>query len=79
MNLFVAILLMIVFAIAGFAGGAWFTQKQTKKLLMDNPPLNEDAVRMMMASMGRKPSEAQVQQVLRQIRSAAKQADTKKK
>ena len=32
MNLFVAILLMIVFAIAGFAGGAWFTQKQTKKL-----------------------------------------------
>jgi Uncharacterized protein conserved in bacteria len=46
---------------------------------MDNPPLNEDAVRMMMGSMGRKPSEAQVQQVLRQIRSAAKQADTKKK
>ena len=79
MNLFVAILLMIVFAIAGFAGGAWFTQKQTKKLLMDNPPLNEDAVRMMMGSMGRKPSEAHVQQVLRQIRSAAKQADTKKK
>ena len=79
MNLFVAILLMIVFAIAGFAGGAWFTQKQTKKLLMDTPPLNEDAVRMMMGSMGRKPSEAQVQQVLRQIRSAAKQADTKKK
>ncbi|MDG6143102.1 MULTISPECIES: YneF family protein [Lactococcus] len=79
MNLFVAILLMIVFAIAGFAGGAWFTQKQTKKLLMDNPPLNEDAVRMMMGSMGRKPSETQVQQVLRQIRSAAKQADTKKK
>lgn len=46
---------------------------------MDNPPLNEDAVRLMMGSMGRKPSEVQVQQVLRQIRAAAKQADTKKK
>lgn len=79
MNLFVAILLMVVLAVAGFAGGVWFTQRQTKKLLMDNPPLNEDAVRMMMASMGRKPSETQVQQVLRQIRSAAKQADAKKK
>lgn len=50
-----------------------------KKLLMDNPPLNEDAVRLMMGSMGRKPSEVQVQQVLRQIRAAAKQSDTNKK
>ena len=32
MNLFVAILLMIVFAIAGFAGGAWFTQNKLKAL-----------------------------------------------
>ena len=31
-----------------------------------------------MSSMGRKPSETQVQQVLRQIRAAAKQADKKK-
>ena len=79
MSLFLAIALMIVFALAGFAGGTWFTQRQTKKLLQDNPPLNEDAVRLMMGSMGRKPSEVQVQQVLRQIRAAAKQADTKKK
>jgi uncharacterized protein YneF (UPF0154 family) len=79
MNLLVAILLMIVFALAGFAGGAYFSQRQTKKLLLENPPMNEDAVRMMMSSMGRKPSEVQVQQVIRQIRGAAKQADAKSK
>lgn len=44
-------------------------------MLIENPPLNEDGVRLMMSSMGRKPSEVQVQQVLRQIRAAAKQAD----
>lgn len=79
MNLILAIVLIVIFAIAGFAGGSYFTQRQTKKMLMDNPPLNEDAVRLMMSSMGRKPSEVQVQQVLRQIRAAAKQSDKKKK
>lgn len=79
MNLILAILLMVICLLAGFFLGTWFSQRQTKKLLMDNPPLNEDAVRLMMGSMGRKPSEVQVQQVLRQIRAAAKQSDTNKK
>lgn len=74
-NLVLAIVLMIVFAIAGFAGGAFLVQRQTKKMLIENPPLNEDGVRLMMSSMGRKPSEVQVQQVLRQIRAAAKQSE----
>ncbi|PCR99209.1 YneF family protein [Lactococcus fujiensis] len=75
MNLVLAIILMVVFALAGFAGGTYYMQRQTKKMLIENPPLNEDGVRLMMSSMGRKPSEVQVQQVLRQIRAAAKQAD----
>lgn len=62
-----------------FLGNMVLTTPNKKKLLMDNPPLNEDAVRLMMGSMGRKPSEVQVQQVLRQIRAAAKQSDTNKK
>lgn len=75
MSLVLAIVLIIVFAVAGFAAGAYVVQRQTKKMLIENPPLNEDGVRLMMSSMGRKPSEVQVQQVLRQIRAAAKQAD----
>ena len=76
---FIWILLIVVAALAGFAGGIFLTQRQTKKMLLDNPPMNEDAIRMMMSQMGRKPSEVQVQQTLRQIRAAAKAADKKKK
>ncbi|MCL2681400.1 MAG: YneF family protein [Streptococcaceae bacterium] len=79
MSLWLAILLMVVCLLGGGALGSYLTQRQVKKMLLENPPLNEDAVRMMMSSMGRKPSEVQVQQVLRQIKSAAKQADQKKK
>ena len=78
MPIVVAILVIVIAAIAGFAGGLFMSRRQVKLMLMENPPLNEDAVRTMMSSMGRKPSETQVQQVLRQIRAAAKQADTKK-
>ena len=42
MNLVLAIILMIVFALAGFAGGTYYMQRQTKKMLIENPPLNED-------------------------------------
>lgn len=78
MPIVVAILLIVIAALAGFAGGLFISRRQVKQMLIENPPLNEDAVRTMMSSMGRKPSETQVQQVLRQIRAAAKQADTKK-
>ncbi|MDN6770915.1 MAG: YneF family protein [Lactococcus sp.] len=78
MSFVLAILLIVVAALGGFAGGLFLSRRQVKQMLMENPPLNEDAVRTMMSSMGRKPSETQVQQVLRQIRAAAKQADTKK-
>ena len=78
MSIVLAILLIVVAALGGFAGGLFLSRRQVKQMLMENPPLNEDAVRTMMSSMGRKPSETQVQQVLRQIRAAAKQDDTKK-
>lgn len=79
MPLFLAILLIVVAALGGFVGGTFFTQRQVKKQLADNPPLNEDAIRMMMSNMGRKPSEAQIQQTLRQIRANAKENVNKKK
>ncbi|OFI47766.1 hypothetical protein BG262_08715 [Floricoccus penangensis] len=78
MNIGIAILLILVAAAAGFAGGIFLTRSQVKKMMADNPPLNEDAVRMMMSSMGRKPSETQVQQVFRQIKNSAKQEVSKK-
>ncbi|MDR1606362.1 MAG: YneF family protein [Streptococcaceae bacterium] len=78
MSILFIVLLVILGAMGGFAGGLFLSRRQVKKMLIENPPLNEDAVRTMMSSMGRKPSETQVQQVLRQIRAGAKQADKKK-
>ena len=34
-----------------------------------NPPVNEDMLRMMMASMGQKPSEKKVRQMMQQMKT----------
>lgn len=77
-NLILFIIILIIVAFAGAALGIWLTTRQTRKQLMENPPLTEDAMRMLMSNMGRKPSEAQVQQAMRQIRGSAKAAAKKK-
>lgn len=53
MSIVLAILLIVVAALGGFAGGLFLSRRQVKQMLMENPPLNEDAVRTMMSSMGR--------------------------
>ena len=67
MELWVAIVLIIVAliggAIAGFFIARWFFKKQ----LRENPPINEKMIEAMMSSMGRKPSQKQVRQVMQQM------------
>lgn len=44
---------------------AWFlSQKFFKNQLKKNPPVNEKMIRAMFLSMGRKPSESQIRQVM---------------
>ena len=50
-----------------------------EKYLEENPPLNEDVIRNMMSQMGQKPSEAKVQQVVRQMNKQQKAAKAKAK
>lgn len=38
-----------------------------KKFLTKNPPINEKMIEVMMSSMGRKPSQKQVKQVMAQM------------
>lgn len=38
-----------------------------KKTLEKNPPINEKMIEAMMSSMGRKPSQKQVKQVMQQM------------
>ena len=58
----------ILWVLLGFAIGAivaWvFSQKFFKKQLKKNPPVNEKMIRAMFLSMGRKPSESQIRQVM---------------
>ena len=52
---------LVIGAVATFFITRYFFQKQLK----ENPPITEKQIRQMFISMGQKPSEARIQQVLR--------------
>ena len=54
--------------IIGFFGARAFMQKYLKK----NPPINEDMIKIMMSSMGRTPSQKQVNLVMKQMQKMNK-------
>ena len=58
-----AILGLLVGLIAGFFAARYFFRKQLQK----NPPINEKMIRAMFLQMGRKPSEAQIKQVMKSM------------
>ncbi len=53
----------VVAAIATF----FITKHYFEKQLRENPPINEKMIRAMFMQMGRKPSEAQIRQVMKQM------------
>jgi len=57
---------LLVGLVAGFFGARYFFKKQLEK----NPPITEKMVRVMLTQMGRKPSEKQVREIMRQMNSA---------
>lgn len=79
MNIWVAMLLITLAGIGGLVGGAFIARKQMEKYLEENPPFNADIIRTMMSQMGQKPSEAKVQQVVRQMQKQQKEAKAKAK
>ena len=60
--LYVAIGLII-----GLIIGFFVSKKVFTKQLQDNPTINEKMIEVMMSSMGRKPSQKQVRQVMNQM------------
>ncbi len=58
------ILGIIIALIAGVAIGFYAARQYMMKYLKENPPINEQMIRVMMAQMGRKPSEKQVRQMM---------------
>ncbi|MET1012878.1 MAG: YneF family protein [Paenisporosarcina sp.] len=63
---------IIVALLVGVAIGFFAARQYMMKYLKENPPVNEQMLRMMMAQMGRKPSEKQVKQMMNQMNKMQK-------
>ena len=56
--------------VAGVVIGFLVTRKLIKRELKKNPPINENMIRAMFMSMGRKPSEAQIRAVMNNMKNS---------
>ncbi len=70
MQLWLAIVLIVVALLLGAVAGFFVSKKYFKNYLEKNPPVNEKMIRAMMSQMGRKPSEKQVRQVMNSMKQA---------
>ncbi|MDR0921873.1 MAG: YneF family protein [Lactobacillales bacterium] len=66
------VLVGIIALLLGAVGGFFLARKTFQDQIKDNPPLNEETLRIMMAQMGQKPNEAKIRQMLRQMKSSQK-------
>ena len=64
----IALGMLVLGAVAGFFISRYVFTRQLKK----NPPVNENMIRAMFRSMGRKPSEAQIRAVMKSMQDANK-------
>ena len=61
------ILMIVVGLIPGVVIGFFGARAFMKKYLKKNPPINEEMIKIMMSSMGRTPSQKQINLVMKQI------------
>ena len=67
LNIGLFILYLVLALLAGIVIGFFVTRKIFQKQLEKNPPINEKMIRAMFLQMGRKPSEAQIKQVMKSM------------
>ena len=72
------ILIVIVALIGGVALGFFIARQYMMKYLKDNPPINEEMLRMMMMQMGQKPSQKKINQMMAQMNKASEKSSKKK-
>lgn len=69
MELITSIVYVLIGLVVGGFAGFYFTKKKFEKELKENPPINEKMIRAMFLQMGRKPSEAQIKQIMKSVNS----------
>ena len=69
----ITIVVGLVALLIGLAGGFFIARWYMKRYFEDNPPINADMMKQMMAQMGQKPS----QKKLNQMMTAMKQQNKK--
>ena len=67
MDFWISIGYVILGLVVGAFLGFYFTRKRFEKELRENPPINEKMIRGMFLQMGRKPSEAQIKQIMKSV------------
>ena len=61
------ILYIVLAILGGGVAGFFISRKVFEKQLKKNPPINEKMIRAMFMQMGRKPSEAQIKAVMKNM------------
>jgi hypothetical protein len=64
------ILLIVLALIGGAVAGFFVSRWLFKRELAKNPPINENMIRAMFLSMGRKPSESQIRAVMNNMKNS---------
>ena len=67
MELFLDILGLIIPLIIGMVIGFFIARHFMMKYLKKNPPINEEMIKALMTQMGRKPSQKQVNQMMKSM------------
>ncbi|MFA6586459.1 MAG: YneF family protein [Bacilli bacterium] len=71
------VVIVVLCLVGGLLGGFFIARALVKKELKDNPPITRDMLKAMYKSMGRTPSEAQLNQSMRAISDAQKKSQKK--
>ncbi len=65
----IVVLIAVIALLVGAVGGFFLARKYMQDYLKKNPPINEDMLRSMMMSMGQKPSEKKIRQMMQQMKN----------
>ncbi|MCW6653385.1 YneF family protein [Aerococcaceae bacterium NML191292] len=68
MELWLALLLILLGVIGGFVGGFFMARRYMMNYFKENPPIDERMISAMMAQMGQKPSAKKVKQIMQSMK-----------